>query len=127
MFEWLSDKVGAVLSAPVDFIRGMGGGWKFGVAAGIAAIGASLLGVEGITPERVMGIALGGTLVGGVAGGATNMVKEFLKSPEGKEAIQDGLEQVVETVAPGLENQLGNLPSQQAGDQQVINAQRTAG
>lgn len=94
--------VGRVLSAPKDFLHGMGGGWKLGLlAAGVAAV-AGLAGLlpAGAVLSTVIGAGVGGTMLGGVAGGTINMVKEFFTSAEGKEMVQQGIEQVIDTEIP---------------------------
>ena len=118
---------GRMLSAPKDLLHGMGGGWKLGLlAAGVAAI-AGLAGLlpAGAVLSTVIGVGVGGTIVGGLAGGTINMVKEFFTSAEGKEMIQQGIEQVIDTDVPIRgESQLGDLRASNTSTRHTENIDR---
>jgi|GEM_PF-5215988 len=107
MLGKVGDIAGAVLSAPVDFIRGMGDGWKLGLfAAGLATVG-RLTGVlpDTVTPQAIIGIGVAGTIGGGVLTGSVEMIKGFFTSKEGQNVLQDGLEQVIEQRAPSIQQE----------------------
>ena len=118
---------GRMLSAPKDLLHGMGGGWKLGLlAAGVAAI-AGLAGLlpAGAVLSTVIGVGVGGTIVGGLAGGTINMVKEFFTSAEGKEMVQQSIEQVIDTDVPIRgESQLGALKASNTSTRATENIDR---
>ncbi len=129
MFDWLGDKIGAVVSFPLNLIRGAGNSMnlKLGVLAAVGVGIAGVLGVAGATPMLAVAAFTGVTIGSGVVNGGIYAVQELLKSPVGTELAQTAIEAVEKKETPGLENQLGNFSSQSHGNQQVVNAERTAG